>query len=168
MEAQVRADLIADGVAESEIETASEVDVRYAGQAFEVPMAVGLDDLAAGGLDALTRRFDDEHRRLFTFNMDAEHELVNLRATAMGSLVQLPSAQLPQGDGDPSQAKLRDHTLWMNGAVQAAVIYDRSRLEAGDIIPGPAIVIEMDSTTLIEIDHAGTVDVHGNILINPV
>jgi N-methylhydantoinase A len=48
------------------------------------------------------------------------------------------------------------------------VIYDRSRLEAGDIIPGPAIVIEMDSTTLIEMDHAGTVDVHGNILINPV
>jgi N-methylhydantoinase A len=168
IEAQVRADLVADGVAEGEIETAFEIDVRYAGQAFEVPMAVGLEDLADGGLDTLTRRFDDEHHRLFTFNMDAEHELVNLRATAMGSLVQLPSTQLPRGDGDPSQAKLRDHTLWMNGAMQAAVIYDRSRLEAGDIIPGPAIVIEMDSTTLIEIDHAGTVDVHGNILINPV
>jgi N-methylhydantoinase A len=168
MEAQVRADLIADGVAEGEIETAFEIDVRYSGQAFEVPMSVMPDELLAGGLGVLTARFDDEHQRLFTFNMDAEHELVNLRATALGSVVQLPSAQLPRGDGDPAQAKLRDHTLWMNGAVQAAVIYDRSRLEAGDVIPGPAIVIEMDSTTLIEMDHAGTVDVHGNILINPV
>jgi N-methylhydantoinase A len=168
MEAQVRADLAADGVPASDIETAFEIDVRYSGQAFEVPMTVLRDELIAGGLGVLTERFDDEHRRLFTFNMDAEHELVNLRATAMGGIVQLPSVQLPTGDGDPAQAKLRDHTLWMNGALQPAVIYDRSRLEAGDIIPGPAIVIEMDSTTLIEMDHAGTVDVHGNILINPV
>ena len=54
------------------------------------------------------------------------------------------------------------------GAQQAAVIYERARLEAGDVIPGPAIVIEMDSTTLIETRHVGTVDPHGNILITPV
>jgi N-methylhydantoinase A len=56
----------------------------------------------------------------------------------------------------------------MDGAEQAAVIYDRAKLEAGDKIPGPAIVVEMDSTTLIETRHAGTVDAHGNILIAPV
>jgi N-methylhydantoinase A len=168
MEAQVRADLIADGVPAAVIETAFEIDVRYCGQAFEVPMTVSHADLAAGGLAALTRRFDDEHRRLFTFNMDAEHELVNLRATAMGGVVELPAHKLPVGDGDPAQAKLRDHTLWMDGAEQAAAIYDRSKLEAGDKIPGPAIVVEMDSTTLIETRHVGTVDPHGNILITPV
>jgi N-methylhydantoinase A len=168
MEAQVRADLIADGVPEAAIETAFEIDVRYSGQAFEVPMTVSHADLKAGGLAALTRRFDDEHRRLFTFNMDAEHELVNLRATALGGVVELPSHKLAVGDGDPAQAKLRDHTLWMDGAEQAAVIYDRSKLEAGDKIPGPAIVVEMDSTTLIETRHVGTVDAHGNILITPV
>jgi N-methylhydantoinase A len=168
MEAQVRADLVADGVAAHSIETAFEIDLRYSGQAFEVPMPVALAELAQGGLAALTTRFDEEHRRLFTFNMDAEHELVNLRATALGGVVDLPAHELPRGDGDPSQAKLRDHTLWMDGAQQAAVIYDRSRLEAGDLIPGPAIVVEMDSTTLIETRHAGRVDAHGNILINPV
>jgi N-methylhydantoinase A len=131
-------------------------------------MAVTLDELSQGGLATLTRRFDAEHNRLFTFNMDAEHELVNLRATALGAAVDLPAHRLPEGDGDPAQAKLRDHTLWMDGAQQAAVIYDRSRLEAGDMIPGPAIIIEMDSTTLIETRHMGVVDAHGNILINPV
>ena len=99
--------------------------------------------------------------------MDAEHELVNLRAVATGRALELPALTLPQGDGDPAQAKLRDHTLWMDGAERAAVIYDRAKLEAGDAIHGPAIVTEMDSTTLIETRHIGTVDAHGNILITP-
>jgi N-methylhydantoinase A len=166
MEAQVREQLVSDGVAADEIETGFEVDVRYSGQAFEVPMTVTRADLE-GGLETLTRRFDEEHRRLFTFNMDAEHELVNLRAVATGRALELPALTLREGDGDPSQARLRDHTLWMDGAEQAAAIYDRSKLEAGDVIPGPAIVVEMDSTTLIETRHIGTVDRHGNILITP-
>jgi N-methylhydantoinase A len=53
----------------------------------------------------------------------------------------------------------------MDGREHAAVIYDRALLKAGDIIPGPAIVCEMDSTTLIESDCVGTVDHVGNILI---
>jgi N-methylhydantoinase A len=168
MEAQVRAELIAEGVGAADVETAFEIDVRYSGQAFEVPMTVSMGELGEGGLAGLTRRFDDEHRRLFTFNMDAEHELVNLRATALGAVIELPSRVLPQGDGDPSQAKIRDHTLWMDGARQPAPIYDRALLDAGDVIPGPAIVVEMDSTTLIETRHRGTVDARGNILITPV
>jgi N-methylhydantoinase A len=166
MEAQVRAQLVADGVAAGEIETGFEVDVRYSGQAFEVPMTVTLADLEAG-LGALTGRFDEEHRRLFTFNMAAEHELVNLRAVATGRALELPALTLAQGDGDPEQAKLRDHTLWMDGAEQQGAIYDRAKLDAGDVITGPAIVVEMDSTTLIETRHIGTVDAHGNILITP-
>ncbi|HEX8382962.1 MAG TPA: hydantoinase/oxoprolinase family protein [Sphingomonas sp.] len=167
MEAQVRDELIADGIAADEIETGFEVDVRYSGQAFEVPMAVSLADLQRDGLAVLTGRFDAEHLRLFTFNMDTEHELVNLRAVATGRALELPALTLSRGDGDPSQAKLRDHSLWMDGAQHAAVIYDRSKLEAGDVISGPAIVTEMDSTTLIETRHVGTVDAYGNILITP-
>ena len=168
MDAQVRAELKADGVPEAGIQTSFEVDVRYAGQAFEVPMSVRESDLRNGGLGALTGRFDAEHRRLFTFNMDTEHELVNLRAVATGLPPALPAQELPKGDGDPRAAKLRDHMLWMDGCERAAVIYDRSRLRAGDVIEGPAIVVEMDSTTLIETAHCGSVDAFGNILITPV
>ena len=167
MDAQVRDELISDGIPADEITTSFEIDVRYSGQAFEVPMTVALSDLKSGGIVVLTDRFDEEQRRLFTFNMDTEHELVNLRAVAMGRSLELPALKLTVGDGDPSQAKLRDHTLWMDGAQQPAVIYDRSKLDAGDVIPGPAIVIEMDSTTLIETRHIGTVDDFGNILITP-
>jgi N-methylhydantoinase A len=167
MDAQVRDELVRDGIPAAEIETAFEVDVRYSGQAFEVPMTVDIATLKTGGLDALATRFDEEHRRLFTFNMEAEHEFVNLRAVALGRALALPAHELPKGNGNPSAAKLRDHEVWMDGASQAAVIYDRAKLRSGDVLKGPCIVIEMDSTTLIETRHIGTVDRFGNILITP-
>ena len=165
MAAQIGDELVAEGVAKDDVTITFEVDVRYAGQAFEVPMSVTRDDLHTHGIEWLTGRFDEEHHRLFTFNMDSEHEIVNLRAVAMGKALDLPAAKLAEGNGDPSAAKLRDHELWMDGAMVPAIIYDRSKLLAGDVIPGPAIVIEMDSTTLIEADCTGTVDSVGNILI---
>ncbi len=166
MAAQTRAELLADGVPESDLTSEFEVDVRYAGQAFEVPLTITPDVLRADGVAGILKRFDEEHHRLFTFNMDTPHEIVNLRAVALGKALDLPAVELPKGDGNPIAAKMRDHTLWMDGREQAAVIYDRSKLRQGDVIPGPAIVVEMDSTTLIESGCVATVDAVGNILIN--
>ena len=167
MARQTRAELIADGVAEDQITSEFEVDVRYAGQAFEVPLTIDQATLESKGIDGILARFDEEHRRLFTFNMDTPHEIVNLRAVALGQALDLPAAELEKGTGDPLGAKIRDHTLWMDGKERAAVIYDRAKLRQGDTIPGPAIVTEMDSTTLVESGHVAIVDNVGNILINP-
>lgn len=166
MAAQTRAELRSDGVPDAQIISEFEIDVRYAGQAFEVPLTITQDVLASHGLAGLLARFDAEHLRLFTFTMDTPHEIVNLRAVALGQAPQLPAAELPKGNGDPARAKMRDHILWMDGREQAAVIYDRAKLMQGDVISGPAIVIEMDSTTLIETGCVATVDPVGNILIN--
>ena len=166
MAAQTRSELVSDGIAENEITSEFEVDVRYAGQAFEVPLTITADVLRADGIEGILRRFDEEHHRLFTFNMDTPHEIVNLRAVALGRALDLPAVELPKGDGSPAAAKMRDHTLWMDGREQAAVIYDRAKLRQGDAIPGPAIVVEMDATTLIEAGCTATVDRVGNILIN--
>ncbi len=166
MEQQTRAELLADGVPEGAITSAFEVDVRYAGQAFEVPLTIDQELLTKDGIDGILARFDEEHLRLFTFNMDTPHEIVNLRAVALGEAPDLPANELEKGDGDPSAAKIRDHTLWMDGEERAAVIYDRAKLRQGDIISGPAIITEMDSTTLVENGCTATVDAVGNILIN--
>ncbi|MFV3126645.1 hydantoinase/oxoprolinase family protein [Niveispirillum sp. KHB5.9] len=167
MAKQTRDELRGEGIADADITSLFEIDVRYEGQAFEVPLSIDPEALRRDGLKGVTKRFDDEHHRLFTFNMASPHELVNLRAVALGPVLDLPAAELPQGNGDPSAAKIRDHELWMDGQMVPAVIYDRAKLKAGDLIPGPAIVIEMDSTTLIEAGCDGTVDRVGNILINP-
>jgi N-methylhydantoinase A len=168
MEQQVWAALSADGVAASDITTEFEIDVRYSGQAFEVPMKVKLEGFADGGLDRLAEAFDAEHRRLFTFTMEAEQEFVNLRAIALGGVRDIPAQPVAQGDGDPRAARIRDHEMWIDGGMKPGVIYNRAKLRAGDRIAGPAIVVEMDSTTLVLPGCAATVDRFGNIMINPV
>jgi N-methylhydantoinase A len=168
MAAQTKRELLADGVAEADVETGFEIDVRYHGQAFEVPMTVGLDSLGEGGLARLAQLFDEEHRRLFTFNMDAEHEFVNLRAVALGPVLEIPALEIEKGDGDPVGAKVRDHQVWADGGLKPAVIYDRAKLRAGDRVVGPAVIVEMDSTTLVLPGCDALVDRFGTILINPV
>ena len=165
---EVASELESEGVPRADQTPAFEVDVRYNGQAFEVPLEVRLEDFKAGkGLAKLMETFDEEHKRLFTFNLDVPHEIVNMRAVALGKAAEIPAIEIERGNGDPSGAKLRDHEVYMDGKVRAAVIYERARLKAGDKIPGPAIITEMDSTTLILNDHVGEVDRFGNILINP-
>jgi N-methylhydantoinase A len=165
MAEQTRSELVADGIPEEQITSLFEIDVRYAGQAFEVPLTITQGMLEEDGIDGILGRFDEEHLRLFTFNMDTPHEIVNLRAVAQGQAPALPAAELPKGDGSPAAAKIRDHTVWIGGEERPAVIYDRARLRQGDVIEGPAIITEMDSTTLVEHDCRAAVDAVGNILI---
>lgn len=160
---QVSAELAAEGVTPADVEIRVEIDIRYAGQAFEVPLFSPPGSTVA----SLAARFDTEHKRLFTFNLEVPQEIVNIRVVALGKAANVQAERLPTGDGNAQVAKVRDHQLYMDGKMQSAILYDRSKLRAGDIIPGPAIVTEMDSTTLIHTGHTATVDPFGNLLINP-
>jgi len=168
MTIEVSDELEREGVERSEHQFSYEIDVRYHGQAFEVPLVVKLDDFEQRrGLETLILDFNAEHERLFTFNLDANHELVNLRVIAKGHATEILPEKIPQGTEDPSAAKLRDHQIYIEGEWHDAVIYERAKLKAGNKIYGPAIVTEMDSTTVILNDHIAEIDEYGNILINP-
>ncbi len=163
----VQAELMSEGVGKDEISIRYAIDMRYYGQGFEITMPVEASGFNERGLERLCDEFDAEHRRMFTFNMETEHEVVNLRAVALGREYNLPTLEIEKGDGNPDAAKLRDHQIWSGGGGHAAVIYDRAKLRAGDKINGAAIITEMDSTTLILPEHVGEVDPFGNILITP-
>jgi N-methylhydantoinase A len=168
--AKARATLTDQAVPEDEQEVVYSVDLRYHGQGFEIPVHVDLGsfDGDGGGLDALRQAFDAEHQRLFSFVLDAEQELVTARATAHGPKPDVAASELAAGDADPAPA-LRTHAqIWVEGAEVSAGIYDRALLRAGNVVPGPAIVTEMDSTTLILPGHAATVHPSGSLLIRPV
>jgi N-methylhydantoinase A len=98
--------------------------------------------------------------------MDAEHEVVNLRAVALGKSLELPAQKIKRGNGDPKAAKMRNTEIYIDGKMKKAVIYDRDKLQSGDKIKGPAIIIEMDSTALIHPGCEAKVDAYGNIIIN--
>ncbi len=108
------------------------------------------------------------HEQLFTFALDAGHELVGLRAVALGPQKPFVGGSTKRGGTDPAAAAMQRSRVFVGDGWREATIYDRAKLEAGNRIAGPAIVVEMDATTLILPDCAGTVDDFGNILIRPI
>ncbi|MGK5112064.1 hypothetical protein [Geodermatophilus sp. CPCC 205506] len=167
--------LAAQGLAREDQTVGFQVDVRYHGQGFEIPVEVDpawLDDGGAGrggagALAELGRAFDAEHDRLFSFLLDVDHELVNARATVTGPKPDVAPVHLEAGDGDPAGALVTEHPVHVGGERVTAGVYDRGRLRAGDVVPGPAIVTEMDSTTLVLPGHRATVHPSGSLLITP-
>ncbi|MGY1662236.1 hydantoinase/oxoprolinase family protein [Geodermatophilus sp. SYSU D00705] len=162
--------LAAQGVPTSEQTVSYQVDVRYHGQGFEIPVDVDpawLDD-ADAALQRLGQTFDAEHDRLFSFLLHVDHELVNARATVTGPRPDVAPVVLPDGDGDPAGALVQEHRIYVGGEYVPAGVYDRAGLRAGDVVTGPAIVTEMDSTTLVLPGHAATVHPSGSLLITPL
>lgn len=158
----------ADGIPEDQQEVSYQADIRYAGQAFQLSLIVTIDELKSSGLAVLTDEFDRQHEQLFTFAHGKDHEIVIVRAIvkATSSL----SADLKEVSDKKTRlvdAKIHDTKYYYEKEWRDAVIYDRSKLGVGTVITGPAIVVEMDATTLILPGHAATIDKVGNILINP-
>ena len=129
-------------------------------------MSIKVRNFAKAGLEKMCDAFDEEHKRMFTFNMDAEHEIVNLRAVALGKNLELPKMKIKRGTGDPKAAKIRNTEIYIDGKMKKAGIYDRDKLKARDKVKGPAIIIEMDSTALVHPGCTATVDDYGNIIID--
>lgn len=165
-----RGTLTAEGVPEDDLRVTYSADLRYHGQGFEIPVTLDLDafDGEGGGLAALGKAFDAEHDRLFSFLLDAEHELVTVRATADAPRPEVTAVELDEGGADASAARVQEHQVWSDGGLVDAGVYDRSLLRAGNVVVGPAVITEMDSTTLVLRDHAATVHPSGSLLIRPV
>jgi N-methylhydantoinase A len=160
--------LTRDGVPKSEHEVLFEIDLRYQGQGFELPIQIAIENFAAEGLAKAGAFFDKVHTRMFTFALDVPHEIVNLRAVVMGKPANVMADSVEKGTEDPSHAAYDKTSVFVDGADHEATIYDRARLKSGNKVMGPAILTQMDTTTIILPDHVGAVDAYGNVLIRPV
>jgi len=160
--------LDAEGIRESERTNSYEVDVRYSGQVLSLPVPVDIDAFRKGGLEEIGESFDNLHEKLYTFAIETERELINLRAIVQGRETVADAGRIAVGGRDASAAKLAEENIFADGEWQAAQVYRRDLLKCGNIIAGAAIVTQLDSTTLILPGHAGEIDAIGNILIRPV
>ena len=173
--AQILRDLAADAsqglkqenVPAADMQTSYQVDVRYRGQGLRLSVDVRLDEIEQRGLLAISEKFDAEHKRLFTFTLSLDHELVTLRAAVRGKSIQIERPAVRRGGAKPEGAQVGTQRVHMDGKDLSADVYERAQLQAGNVIAGPAIVMEMDSTTVILPGHQGHVDGFGNILIYP-
>ena len=151
--------------AKTDLETNFQADVRYHGQGLSLTVEVDLQE-KRGVFEAIAVDFDEMHEKLFTFSLPAEKELVNIRAVVLGEKAKV-KAQSVRPVSDISSAKLGSQSIFVDGNTLETEIYRRDGLGSGSVISGPAIVTEMDSTTLILPHHQGLVDDFGNIIITP-
>jgi len=161
---QAAEEITAAGVPRSEQEALYQIDIRYHGQGMKLTV-----DLAPAefSLSTVTERFDAEHEQLFTFALDAPHEIVGLRAVVQGAEKAFLDTSAPRSGTDASAAQVEGTRIYADGKWFDAAIYDRGKLAPGNRVVGPAIVTEMDSTSLILPGHVGVIDDVGNILIWP-
>src|SRR3954454_18365555 len=83
---EAKATLTREGVPQDQQRVGYSADLRYHGQGFEIPVTIDIDafDGSGGGVESMRKAFDAAHNQLFSFVLDAEHELVTVRATANG------------------------------------------------------------------------------------
>jgi N-methylhydantoinase A len=166
--ARAKAWLEGEGIDASDQRISYAADMRYHRQGYEIPVALEPVEVRGNGLSDLEERFNGLHEQLYGFRMPGTAcEIVNLRAVGLGAV---PTPELPTGDlgaEDASAAVTDEHEVIFDGERLVTKIYDRALLVPGARIPGPAIVTEFDSTTVVLPGHEATVDGNFNLLINP-
>jgi N-methylhydantoinase A len=130
--------------------------LRYEGQGSELAIPW------PGDGDTAKVAFAEAHRALNGFTLDAKVELVTLRVEAEGAIPPSARPVLRRGEGGGAIGRQIVHAA--AGAVEAAV-FDRARLGVGDRIAGPAIVTQLDATTLVMPGWRAEVLADGSLLL---
>ena len=141
--------LVADGIPADTHEVTFQADLRYAGQAFQITVDFTEEQLRARGVALLTDAFDAEHEQLFTFKLGDGHEVLMIRAVAKARAASIAELQTGAAGTSLEDCRVHESRFYVDGAWHDCVIYDRTRLHEGLCVPGPAIVSEMDSTSVI-------------------
>ena len=166
MQEQGRVEMLDQGIVESQLQPRKMLDVRYVGQSFELTIECPTtsDDFT----DKVSAAFNAEHERRFGYkDPQSAIEIVNarLKMIAQGDPYQPEAAHL--SSKTPLQEAILDQDeVIFYGESHTTTMYDRSKLLPGNMIEGPAIVFQLDSTTVIPPDWHGTLDVYSNLVLS--
>lgn len=143
-------------------------DLRYARQNFELTVPVAGHELSVDGLAQLLADFHVAHEKAYGFaRPEAPVQLVNLRVTALSEVTEVELPLLAAGHPviEPrAVVSHRDVDFAPAGPLRTPIL-DRAELLAGNVIAGPAVVEQLDTTTVIPPGWTAVVDGHGNLLI---
>lgn len=142
--------------------TTRKLALRYLGQSHDVPLSISntehLDPKTIG------QEFHQTHEKLFGFSRPEERlELVSLWVSVELDLRPLELPRVEQASGLPEQIDQR--AVVFRGESLPTPIYERDILAAGHVLAGPAIVEQVDTTTLIWPGEQAVVDDYGQIMI---
>lgn len=140
-------------------------DMRYRRQGYEITVEIDADTAATLELDDLTRRFHEEHVRLYGFDLPASVEVVTVRSRGIGRTEKVDLEPGTEVGPDASAARVGTQPSWVDGALQDVPIYDRALLRPGMCVEGKAVITQYDSTVLVLPGHRARVDTFFNLLL---
>ena len=144
-------------------------DVRYAGQGTELSISFSDGAVTSVSIERAVAEFHRTHKELYNFSDEtAPVEFVNFRITAIGAMNHIPQPKLPQSGGvDIPATDYRQVVFDMNGP-QRTPVWRREDLLNGHQFVGPAIIDQLDTTSIIYAGQRAKVDEWGNILVSEV
>ena len=144
------------------------VDMRYAGQNYELSVPLPDGPVTMAILDALAEGFAAAHERMYGFIAEGETvQLVTYRVEATGVVPKAAFRAAPDAGPDASAAVVGRRDVWLPeaGGFVSCPVYDREKLRPGNRIDGPAIVEQMDATTVVLPDMTAYVEPYLNLVL---
>ena len=165
---RAKADLHGEGFRDDEIKIEPYLDLRYAGQGYELTVPCPMPPLTKPDLALMRGRFDTMHEQNSGHKAETEAvELVSLRLISLGLV---PQAKLSPGKvtgRKVEEAKTGERKVFFgkeHGTLNTQV-YTREHLEPGHKLSGPAIVEQLDTTTVIHPEQQASVDEYRNLIV---
>jgi N-methylhydantoinase A len=162
------ADLRSEGFQDNEIKLEPFLDLRYAGQGYELTVPSPMPPLKVSDLKLMRERFDAQHELASGHKAETEPvELVSLRLISYGLVPQAKLSPSKATGRKLSQAKTGERKVYFgkqHGMLNCQ-IYTRDLLEPGHRISGPAIVEQLDTTTVIHPEQEAMVDDYRNLIV---
>jgi N-methylhydantoinase A len=158
----------AEGITAAARRITRTVDMRYAGQNYELSVGLPAGPVAPATLDALADGFAVAHQRAYGFVAEDDPvELVTFRVEATGLVHKATFQPEPEIGADAVPAAIGERHVWLPeaGGLVRCPVYNRENLRAGNRIAGPAIVEQMDTTTLVLPGMTGRVEPYLNLIL---
>ena len=144
--------LLSAGVPESDIGFRYGIDARYTGQGNEITVWMGEGDAWVALDEQVIEAFESEYRRIYGMTIDdVPIEVVTWRLSARADPAELGDAEVPEatGDGPPQPASTRTAVFGREQDAVEVPVYRRDDLSIGATFPGPALVEERETTSVI-------------------
>ena len=163
LEANAAAWIETEGALLGTPEFTAQADMRYTGEAFELPIPIPDDLRRRPEAEGISELFHREHEKIYDFrDLESDVEITTVRIRVTGRLPPISLPRVGEGRGVEPIGRRR---IFHAGTYHEAPVYWRPDLGLGDEIAGPAIIEQEDSTTWILPGWRGRVDTIGNLLI---
>ena len=164
--AQAIAELHGDGFARDRIRIERSLDMRYAGQGYEIAVPCPAEPLRVTDLKELRISFDQQHRSMFGHMAPEEPvEVVSYRVRGVGLMPPVELPKFARTGAALSDARRGMQRARFDGAEFDCPIYQRERLDVGSSLAGPAILAQLDCTTVIRPGQVGRIDEWKNVIV---